>query len=161
MSASLRPMLPTDGPVLAALFRDSIEILAADDYDAAQRDAWASAADDQVAFAARLAGQLTLVAVEHGEPIGFASLKGADHVDMLFVAPDHARQGVATLLLDALLRLAGARGASTLTVDASDTARDLFAARGFVAVSRRTVPRGEVWLGQTQMKLTLVKDPPA
>lgn len=147
---ALRPMLPSDGPLLAALFRLSIEELAEEDYSDGQREAWAAVADDEKAFAKRLAGQLTLVATAAGEPAGFASLAGP-RIDMLYVAPDHARQGVATLLVDALIKLAGARKVEALTVDASDTARDFFQKRGFVAQSRNTVPLGDEWLGQTTM----------
>ena len=50
--------------------------------------------------------------------------------------------GVATLLVDAIEKLAEARGAKRLTVDASDTARDFFDKRGFEAQHRNTVPRG-------------------
>ena len=45
MTISLRPFLPSDAPALARLFRDSVEILAEDDYTDDQRAAWASAAD--------------------------------------------------------------------------------------------------------------------
>ena len=42
----LRPFLPDDAPILREIFRDSIEELTADDYTAAQQEAWASVADD-------------------------------------------------------------------------------------------------------------------
>ncbi len=153
-SIALRPMLPADGPLLVALFRASVEQLAEEDYGENQREAWASVADDAAAFAKRLAGALTLVATIAGEPAGFASLAGA-RIDMLYVAPDHARVGIATALLDALERLAAARRIEKLTVDASDTARDLFAKRGYVPQSRNTVPIGDEWLGNTTMTRAL------
>ena len=56
---AMRPMLPADVPLLAELFRASIEELSADDYSEAQREAWAAAADDEEEFGARLAGALT------------------------------------------------------------------------------------------------------
>ena len=51
---ALRPFLPTDVPLLAEIFRASIEQLTGDDYSEAQQKAWASAADDEAAFAKRL-----------------------------------------------------------------------------------------------------------
>lgn len=150
--ATLRPMLPADGATLARIFRDSIEELSADDYDMAQREAWAAAADDEAAFAKARAGELTLVAVVGGEPVGFASLRGKDTIAMLYVAPRWARHGIGTQLVDALVRLATARGGTRLVADASDTARDLFAAAGFVAQRRNTVPLGDEWLGNTTME---------
>ena len=152
---ALRPMLPVDVPVLAAIFIASIEELTGDDYNEAQQIAWASAADDEEAFGQRLAGQLTLVATLQGSPVGFASLKGADHIDMLYVHPGASRQGIATMLCDALEKLAGARGATALTVEASDTAEPVFARRGYAAMQRNSVTVGDEWLANTTMKKTL------
>ena len=49
---AMRPMLPADVPLMAEIFRASIEELAAEDYSEAQREAWAAAADDAAAFGA-------------------------------------------------------------------------------------------------------------
>jgi putative acetyltransferase len=147
----LRPFLPADAPTLAALFRASVGELAAEDYDEDQREAWISAADDEGAFATRLAGALTLVALLGGEIAGFASLKDNTVFDMLYVRPDLAGQGVGSALADAIEKLARARGAQKLTVEASDTARDFFAARGYVGQSRNTVTIAGEWLGNTTM----------
>ena len=152
---ALRPMLPTDGPALTALFRTSIEILAEDDYSEDQREAWAAQAENQAAFTKRLEGSLTLVATAASKPVGFAALEGTDKIAMLYVAPDHARQGVATVLLGALQKLAAARGAAKLTVEASDTARDFFMVRGFVPMVRNMVQIDGEWLGNTTMEFKL------
>ena len=63
---AMRPMLPADVPLLAEIFRASIEELTADDYTESQREAWAAAADDEAAFGERLAAQLTLVGTHAG-----------------------------------------------------------------------------------------------
>lgn len=147
----LRPMLPDDIPVLVDIFRASIEGLTGDDYSPEQQEAWAAAADDEAVFAARLAAELVLVATHDGSPVAFASLKGTDHLDMLYTHPAVAGQGAATLLVDALEKLAGGRGAATLTVDASDTAREFFEGRGYVAQRRNTVLCGNEWLSNTTM----------
>ena len=95
---ALRPLLPADVPVLAAIFVAAIQELTGDDYSEAQQEAWAAKAEDEVAFGERLSGQLTLIATLNNAPVGFASLKGADHIDMLFVHPSVAGQGVASML---------------------------------------------------------------
>ena len=110
---ALRPFLSEDTPVLAAIFAASIEELTGDDYSEAQQQAWAGAADDEEQFGKRLAGELTLVATLQNSPVGFAALKGADHIDMLYVHPSAVGQGVASMLCDALEKLAGGRGAKS------------------------------------------------
>ena len=152
---ALRPYLGEDAPVLAAIFAASIEELTGDDYSEAQQQAWAAAADDEAEFGKRLAGALTLVATLQNSPVGFASLKGADHIDMLYVHPGVVGQGVASMLCDALEKLARGRGAKNLTVDASDNAAEFFAKRGYVAMQRNTVTVNGEWLANTTMQKTL------
>ena len=151
----LRPFLPADVPMLAAIFVASIEELTGDDYSEAQQAAWAQAAEDEEAFGKKLVGQLTLIATIQNAPVGFASLRGTDYIDMLYVHPSVAGQGVASMLVDAFEKLAGARGAKTLTVDASDTAEPLFRKRGYVAMQRNTVTLNGEWLANTTMQKTL------
>jgi putative acetyltransferase len=151
MSAvSLRPYLPADADRCAAIFRASVEGLAIEDYSANQCAAWATRADDPD-FPKRLAGALTLVAIVDGQPVGFASLEGTETIDMLYVDPDFARRGVGAALLDALVRLAAARGAKTLGSDVSDTARPLFERLGFQAQRRNLVQLDDEWLANTTM----------
>jgi putative acetyltransferase len=152
---ALRPFLAEDTPVLAAIFAASIEELTGDDYSEAQQQAWASAADDEEQFGKRLAGELTLVATLQKSPVGFAALKGADQIDMLYVHPGAAGQGVASMLVEALEKLAGGRGAKSLTVDASDNAQEFFAKRGYVAKQRNTVTINGEWLANTTMQKPL------
>ncbi|HTB00440.1 MAG TPA: GNAT family N-acetyltransferase [Bradyrhizobium sp.] len=152
---ALRPFLATDTPVLAAIFVASVEELTGEDYSEAQQQAWAGAADDEEQFGKRLAGELTLVATLQNSPVGFAALKGKDHIDMLYVHPGVVGQGVASMLLDALEKLAGGRGAKALTVDASDNAAEFFTKRGYVATRRNTVTVNGEWLANTTMQKTL------
>ena len=152
---ALRPFLPADAPLLREIFRDSIEELTADDYSEAQQEAWASVADDAADFGKKLAGQLTLIATLEGSPVGFASLAGKDKVDMLYVHPAAAGQGVGSMLIDALERLAGGRGVSKLNVDASDSARGFFEKRGYTAQQRNSVSVGDEWLANTTMQKQL------
>lgn len=152
---ALRPFLPADTPVLAAIFVAAIQELTGDDYDETQQEAWASVADDEAGFGKKLAGELTLIASLKNAAVGFASLKGKDHIDMLFVHPNAAGQGVASALLDALEKLAGARGVKSLTVDASDNAQEFFRKRGYVAQQRNSVTINGEWLANTTMQKAL------
>jgi putative acetyltransferase len=157
--SALRPYLPADAPLLAEIFRASIEELTGDDYTQEQQEAWASSADDEADFAARLAARLTLVATLNGSPVGFAALEGADKIDMLYVHPAVAGQGIGKLLIDALEKLAASRGAARLKVEASDSASGFFQRRGFVSTTRNSVLRGDEWLANTTMEKQLAAAP--
>ena len=152
---ALRPFLAADAPMLAAIFTASVQELTGDDYSEAQQEAWATVAEDEESFGKKLSDELTLIATMQNAPVGFATLKGIDHIEMLYVHPSVVRQGVGAMLVDALEKLAGARGATTLSVDASDTAIDFFRKRGYVAKQRNSVPRHGEWLANTTMQKQL------
>ena len=152
---ALRPYLPADAAMLAIILRTSVEELTGDDYNEEQQEAWASTVDDETDFAAKLAERLTLIATLGGAPIGFIALEGNDKIDLLYVHPAATGQGVAAMLCDAVEKLAGARGAAKLKVEASDTAEGFFQHRGYVAQQRNTVLREGVWLANTTMEKQL------
>ena len=153
---ALRPFLSSDTPILAAIFAASVQELTGDDYSEAQQEAWASVAEDEANFGKKLAGELTLIATLQNSPIAFASLKGNDHIDMLYVHPSAVGQGVGAMLCDALEKLASSRGIKSLKVDASDNALDFFKRRGYVAQQRNSVTVNGEWLANTTMQKTLV-----
>jgi putative acetyltransferase len=158
---ALRPFLAEDTALLAEIFREAIAELTADDYSEAQQEAWASAAEDEQAFGKKLGAQLTLVATMQGSPVGFASLAGKEKIDMLYVHPAVAGQGVGSLLADALEKLAGNRGAAKLSVDASDTARGFFERRGYIAQQRNSVSLAGEWLANTTLQKQLAARKPS
>ncbi len=155
---ALRPFVPADTIGLRELFAQSIEELTQEDYDEEQRIAWASAAADAQGFAKRLGSMVTLVIQIEGEYAGFGSLKDNTVLDMLFVHPFRVGEGIGTSLCDALERIAAARGATEISVDASETAAAFFEERGYIAIRRNSIPIDEQWLTNTTMtkKLTPV-----
>ncbi|MFL9826973.1 GNAT family N-acetyltransferase [Rhodoplanes sp. SY1] len=152
---ALRPVLPADTPLLAEIFRASVEELTGDDYSEAQQEAWMTAAADEAAFGKRVTDALALVVTLNGTPVGFVTLTGGETIDLLYVHPGVAGMGAGAMLVDAIEKLAGARGAKTLVVDASDNARNFFEKRGYVAQRRNTVLRGDEWLANTTMEKAL------
>jgi putative acetyltransferase len=152
---AMRPFLPADAALLAEIFRASIAELTGDDYNETQQEAWASLANDETAFAARLANGLTLIGTMDSSPVGFASLAGRDRLDMLYVHPGAAGQGVGSMLIDALEKLAMSRGAERLSADVSDSAQEFFRQRGFVPRQRNSVPIAGEWLANTTMEKQL------
>lgn len=155
MKASLRPFLKEDVEQLAEIMCASIEELTQEDYDEDQRLAWISVLEDGDAFVKRLSEQLTILAIVEGEPVGFASLRGKDELDLLYVHPDVVRNGVGSMLVDALEKLAGARGATAMLTNSSETARPFFEKRGYLAQSRNTTNIGDEWLVNIAMRKEL------
>lgn len=150
-ASNLRPFLPQDVRALAELFRASIEGLTTDDYNDEQREAWISEKDDEAAFSARLAQNLTILALQQAKIIGFASFKSNQFLDMLYVHPDFSGQGTGSYLLEAIEKLGAHRGVKKITLETSDTAKDFFIARGYAPQSRITHLRAGQWLGVTTM----------
>jgi putative acetyltransferase len=91
----------------------------------------------------------------NGSPVAFASLANNETIDLLYAHPAAAGQGAGTMLVDALEKLAAARGAKRLTADVSDTAQDFFKKRGFMGTQRNTVQLGGEWLANTTMDKAL------
>jgi putative acetyltransferase len=78
---------------------------------------------------------------------------------MLYVHPAAAGRGAGAMLADALEKLAAARAAKELTVEASDSARGFFEKRGYVARTRNTVTIAGEWLANTTMSKKLAPNP--
>ena len=143
---------PRDLSDLMVLFRDSVHRIARRDYTGAQLAAWAPADLDRGAWARRIEANYALVAEEKGVPVGFAELTEGGHLDMLFVAPDRQRRGVARALLRAIEAQAAHREKRGLTTDASRTAKPFFLKAGFRLVEAQEVQRRGVAIQNFRME---------
>lgn len=150
----IRPYRDGDAQALARVFREAILVTAADHYDAEQRRAWSAAADDP-AFPADLAKGLTMVAEWQQETAGFAQLVD-DRITLIYVHPDTARLGIATLLYQHLEDEARIQGRQRLVTEASQVAHDFFLFLGFQPVAEETVQREGVTLPRWRMQKTLI-----
>ena len=90
-----------------------------------------------------------------GSPVGFITLDGPTEIGLFYVHPAVAGHGVGAMLYDAVEKLAAARGAPHLSVDASDTALRFFQSRGFAPQQRNSISVGNEWLSNTTMKKAL------
>jgi putative acetyltransferase len=151
----LRPGHEGDAAALAAVFTASVHHVAAGHYDAAQRAAWAPAEPDTAWWRERLAELSVCVAERDGILAGFIAYTGDGYIDLLFTAPGHTRQGVASHLYaaaEASLREAGVR---VLATHASLLARPFFESRGFHVVAPELATRGDQQLKRFAMAKTL------
>lgn len=138
MTADLRvqPGEPADA-ALSALYEAAVRGLGSRDYSAAQIEAWASPTPSAQALTDRMRdGRVRLVAAR-GAPVGFVDVERDGHIDLLYVAPEAAGQGVARVLLEGAHDIGRAAGASRLYAEASETARPVFERLGFRVIARR------------------------
>ncbi|HBM3224394.1 TPA: GNAT family N-acetyltransferase [Klebsiella oxytoca] len=130
-----------DFPALCALFLRAVKETASADYSPRQIAAWAQV--DEERWRQKLAASRVLIAIKDASPVGFITAVD-DYIDLLFVSPDYSRQGVASALLNTLLRQLPER---IYTVEASITAKPFFARHGFTVIQPQEVEaRGERFL---------------
>jgi len=126
-----RPFQPSDLEQVIGVYRAAIHTLAAPFYTAEELAAWAPQQMDADKWRQRLASVRVIVAEVDGTIAGFLTYDVTGHIDMLFIHPRFARQGLATrLYLDAEAELRKAP-MSTVFTEASLAARPFFERHGF------------------------------
>ncbi len=150
----IRPLESADVSKLISVFRDAIQVGTADQYDQAQRDAWSQAQSHDSLISLLSEGE-TVVAEWDQELVGFAQ-RVQDCINMIYVHPDSARVGIATLLYQHLEDGARVDGVSRLTAYVSLTAHDFFQFMGFNSEGEEQADRGGVSLTRHLMRKSLV-----
>lgn len=164
MGFTLRVATEADVPALGALIEASVRGLQAGDYTAAQIELALKhvyGVDSQLIadgtyFAVEAAGMIvgcggwskrrTLFGGDHWrrrEDDLLDVVKDAAKIRAFFVHPEWARRGIGTLLLEACERAARAAGFTRLEMGATLSGVPLYAARGYVARERLSVPLPE------------------
>lgn len=146
MQFTIREFCAADAAELHRIYRAAVERLGARDYSPAQVRAWSGVAPHPDEFVRRYGdGRHALVAVDTTDrPLGFSDVEHDGHIDLLYVAPDAAGNGIASALLQQLERHARARGLDRLFAEASETALAAFVRNGFVRTARRDLTLGGV-----------------
>ena len=125
-TVALRPMLPADAAVLAAIFRASIEALTVEDTGPPESRTRGSHPLMTRPNSPRVwPSRLTLIATMSHEPVGFASMKDNDLLEMLYVHPEAARREVARALIEALQKPSCAAAAPRASSPMQATPRGL------------------------------------
>lgn len=88
--------------------------------------------------------------------IGFASLETNSHLDLMFVHPQHHRQGIASALYATLKAWADTQGISRIFTEASLTALPFLEKQGFEVIGRQTVVCDGVALDNYRMEKSLI-----
>lgn len=96
------------------------------------------------------------MAERDGAAVGFVSIDANGHVDLAYVLPSAARQGVGSALLRAAEAWAAQRGVGELSTEASLAARGFFEAHGWQVVEAQAVERRGITLRRFAMRKRLV-----
>ncbi|TWU39487.1 GNAT family N-acetyltransferase [Novipirellula artificiosorum] len=135
----LREFVLADGDSCRQLFCDTVRRVNCRDYSPMQIEAWAGAELDPEPWIRRFDDNCAYV-IEHNRAIvGFADMTPDGYLDRLFVSADHERQGIATILMNAIELAAKTNGLPRIHTQASITAKPFFLARGFVVVNEQTI----------------------
>ncbi|MBH0117026.1 GNAT family N-acetyltransferase [Salinibacterium sp. NG253] len=128
----VRPYRPADAAPTLAVFLSAVTITASADYSPQQIAAWARADEREIpVWDQSMSARNSFVALVDGEIAGFSDVSSDGYIDMMFVSPQHSRQGVAAALLDFIEVIARERASPSLSANVSVTARPFFEKRGF------------------------------
>jgi putative acetyltransferase len=95
-------------------FTESVRVIAARHYDAEQIEVWAPVEADLRSWRERLSRGSVCVAEVRGAVAGFVRVEPNGLVDLLYVHPAHARQGIGEELLRSACSWAANNGATRL-----------------------------------------------
>ncbi|WP_227673985.1 MULTISPECIES: GNAT family N-acetyltransferase [Enterobacteriaceae] len=144
----IRAYCDDDFSALCRIFQRAVREIASQHYSPAQINAWAQV--DDACWRQKMADSLVLVATVDETPVGFVTAVER-YIDLLFVDPSYARQGVASALLNALFARVPT---GALTVESSITAKACFERLGFVVLAEQEVEaRGETFVNYRMEKI--------
>ena len=160
LKLQIRPFRLGDAAALRAVFHASVHGLACAHYSAAQLHAWAPRDHDAAEWAERLRRNRPFIAEIGSVVAGYADLQDSGCIDQFFVAPAHARRGVATALMAHLHASAADRGIGRLCADVSRSAEAFFCRSGFAVEARQRVAlRGAVLANARMAKSLAARHP--
>ncbi|MBO9501735.1 GNAT family N-acetyltransferase [Brevundimonas sp. A19_0] len=146
-----------DAEAMAGVYERAVRDIGARYYSAEQVVAWVGQGSRAERFRRKITdGRRGWVAVDQANRVtGFADLEADGHIDLVYVDPAVAGQGVATLMLDELENAARSTGITRLFVEASEPARRMFERRGYTVTARRDFEIGGVAIHNYAMERTL------
>lgn len=145
-----------DEPALLQVFFSSIRDIASRDYTSEQIAAWASEDRDPQLWASRIRQLQPFIVEIEGEIAGYADVQSNGYIDHFFVSGKYPKQGIGTLMMNAIHVEANRLGLKELTSNVSKTAEGFFLRHGFHVVERGFPVRRGVTLQNALMRKELV-----
>ena len=113
------------------LFQETIENINKKDYNPAQIQVWAAAAQRIANWQKKVQEQYFIIAEQDDIIVGFASIETNGYIDFMYIHKDYQNQGIATSLLKDLESKAISIALAKVWANVSITARPFFKKRGF------------------------------
>jgi putative acetyltransferase len=146
---TIRPALPDDGKQIGQLIFDSVRSINIKDYSHEQVEAWApdpfifSTYGESFAYVAELGSLI----------VGFGNITDSGYLHRFYIHKDYQRQGIGSLLLEAIESKSRAHGINEITTEASITAKPFFLANGWIVKEQQTkVLRGQTFINFRMLK---------
>ena len=124
-------------PAIWNVYFSATRVSIARDYHQDLIQRWAPQNPDMNQWAERLAQKNPFVALVDDQLVGMAEIEPDGFIDYFYVHPNWQGRGIGKALLERLEAEARSLGISTIFADVSVTAKDFFAARGFVVVESK------------------------
>ncbi|AWB43123.1 GNAT family N-acetyltransferase [Paenibacillus sp. CAA11] len=154
----IRKFQGTDIDQIITLFYETVHTVNRQDYSPEQLEAWASRSEEQQRhenWLQSLSTNISYVAQEDRQIVGFADINRQGYLDRLFVHKDYQGQGIASALVDVLESEARKLNMTEIDTDASMTAKPFFEHKGYRVVQSQTVQRRGVELQNFRMRKSL------
>ena len=145
-----------DLEAMQQLFKDTIEVICKKDYNAEQRKAWQSGAENEERWMNVIRDQYVLIAECEHQIAGFCTLDQSNYIDLLFVHKDYQQKGIASMLYNEIEKEALLHHSEQLTAEVSKTARPFFEKVGFNIIQEQTVDVKGIALTNYKMAKDLI-----
>lgn len=137
-----------------SLFRETVKHINASDYEHHELEFWLSLVKEEK-WQHRIDNDFFIKAENGKGLVGFASLKNGQYIDLLYVHKDYQGKGIATMLLQTLIKKGVSEGHKNFDTHASKTAQPFFTKRGFQTIKSNTVGDGVMTITNYLMTLRL------
>ncbi len=113
------------------LFYSTVHFINCRDYSKDQLNVWAKDNIDLDSWGERYLNTYSIVVELNDNIVGFSNIEKDGTIDMFFVHKDYQSIGIASLMLDHLVKYAKANNIETLMSHVSITAKNFFKKQGF------------------------------
>lgn len=134
---NIRAYRETDAQGTLDVFLSAVNETASAHYSTEQIAAWSRPGERELCAWNSARSRGTFVATIGNRLVGFSDVSDGGYIDMMFVAPEFGRRGIASALLAHISGIAKAAGTTELSTDASITARPFFERHGFAVVAEQ------------------------